>query len=449
MTSSFQRRLASAALALIATGTLLNTTFAQEAVSEAGSTSDGIWASRGYGWLWRISGGRIDAFDIGDGFCIPKSSFADDTGSAYSWAELSEDRQVLRLRLQDPDYIYTFDRMAELPATCRKPATATPAFVFDVTVKLFNAHYAFFDERGVNWNRIVETARSKLRPVMNDAELLEVLAELLAPLRDSHVYIEAEIEGEDVSIWGSGDRPLTRTDGRPAITGEWNPRAAIKSLTSVRDRGDHTLLYGKFADDIGYLQVTSMSGMKTEKLEVALDDAMMVFSGARAVIVDVSQNGGGLDSFARRIARRFAVVPTVAYTKHAGDYIGAPPQEIVLQPSDRPSFVGPVYLITGPETASAAEVFVLAMRALPNVVHVGQATDGSLSDELWKTLPNSWILSLSNEVYLDSQGFLWEGRGIEPEIHMEVSEDRRVSREDQRSVQSVLELIEAQRDMNR
>jgi C-terminal processing protease CtpA/Prc len=83
------------------------------------------------------------------------------------------------------------------------------------------------------------------------------------------------------------------------------------------------------------------------------------------------------------------------------------------------------------------------MRALPNVVHLGEATDGSLSDELWKTLPNGWTLSLSNEIYLDSDGVLWEGRGIQPEILLPVANDRRVSREDRRSVRTVLEFIEA------
>jgi carboxyl-terminal processing protease len=186
-----------------------------------------------------------------------------------------------------------------------------------------------------------------------------------------------------------------------------------------------------------------MSGVKTTRLEKALDDAMTSFGGAEAVIVDVSENGGGLDSFARLIARRFAATPTVGYTKHAGDFAGAAPQEIVLQPPARPGFVGPVYLITGQETASAAEVFALAMRALPNVVHLGEATDGSLSDELWKTLPNGWTLSLSNEIYLDTDGVLWEGRGIQPEILLPVANDRRISREDRRSVRTVLEFIEA------
>jgi carboxyl-terminal processing protease len=169
---------------------------------------------------------------------------------------------------------------------------------------------------------------------------------------------------------------------------------------------------------------------------------MKVFAGARAVIVDVSRNDGGLDSFARLIARRFAAEPTVAYSKYAGDFEGDRPQSIVLRPPDRPRYVGPVYLITGAATVSAAEIFTMSMRALPNVVHLGETTDGSLSDELWKTLPNGWTLSLSNEVYLDSDGVLWEGRGIPPEIPLAISDESDVTEEEEQSVRDLVDFIE-------
>ena len=60
------------------------------------------------------------------------------------------------------------------------------------------------------------------------------------------------------------------------------------------------------------------------------------------------------------------------------------------------------------------------MRALPNVTHAGTATRGSLSDVLRKPLPNGWWVTLSNEIYLDAEGRHWEGRGIPPEVEIEV-----------------------------
>jgi carboxyl-terminal processing protease len=165
-----------------------------------------------------------------------------------------------------------------------------------------------------------------------------------------------------------------------------------------------------------------MSDLTPVELEEVLDDAIGSFGGAKAVIVDMSVNDGGFDSYARRIARRFAERATTAYFKRPGDNPDEKLQAVVLDPpADRPRFTGPVYVITSADTFSAAEVFTLAMRSLPNVTHLGETTDGSLSDELWKTLPNGWTLSVSNEIYIDSEGMLWEGKGIVPEIPLKIS----------------------------
>jgi carboxyl-terminal processing protease len=109
-----------------------------------------------------------------------------------------------------------------------------------------------------------------------------------------------------------------------------------------------------------------------------------------------------------------------AYSKFAGDAAGDAPQAISVTPSPRARYTGPVYLLTSNVTVSAAEIFAMAMRALPNVTHAGEPTRGSLSDMLAKRLPNGWGVTLSNEIYLDKDGALWEGKGIAPELPITV-----------------------------
>ena len=152
-----------------------------------------------------------------------------------------------------------------------------------------------------------------------------------------------------------------------------------------------------------------MADYSHASLELALDRAMTLFEGVKAVIVDVSMNDGGHDTIARSIASRFVAEPTIAYSKYAGDSATEKPQPIYILPSGKHRFTGPVYLMTSHATLSAGEVFVLAMRSLPNVIQIGEATNGSFSDALSKPLPNGWMLSLSNEIYLDSTGAGWEG----------------------------------------
>jgi carboxyl-terminal processing protease len=435
------RRLTLALAGLVLFATAGTAYLASAARAPASRELDGVWQSRGYGWLWQVKGGKVARFDIGKGFCIPSSYAGTDSIGPANQAQLSDDRQTLRVLQEDPDYFYTFERVAELPASCGRNPDASPAAVFDVIAENFAAHYAFFSERGIDWPRIEKRARAEASAATDEDELVPLLEELLAAFDDSHVGIEAEIDGEEESISATDARPRTEPDVA-VIPGTWNPSAAGELLgRSARQEGDELLISGRLGKDIGYLEILSMEGMKATELETALDRVMKSFADARAVIVDVSRNDGGLDSFARRIARRFAAEPTVAYSKHAGDFAGDRPQAIVLRPPDRPRYLGPVYLITSHDTVSAAEIFTMSMRALPNIVHLGETTDGSLSDELWKTLPNGWVLSLSNEVYLDSDGKLWEGQGIPPEFRLAISDEDEATEEDEQSVRDVLAFI--------
>lgn len=90
-----------------------------------------------------------------------------------------------------------------------------------------------------------------------------------------------------------------------------------------------------------------------------------------------------------------------------------------VEPHDGPRFDGPVVVMVSGSTVSAAEIFTLAMRELPNVTVVGQPTSGELSDILSRTLHNGWSLGLSNEQYLAADGTLFEAVGIPAETAIE------------------------------
>ena len=254
---------------------------------------------------------------------------------------------------------------------------------------------------------------------------------MLAGVEDPHVELHAEINGEPRAL-APGDGP-TLTRIRAAVDGEleegeWLPAYRQGVLATVlqgrgQQRGNNRLLFGRVGD-IGYLNLLAMEGFaqggdeRREKavLDAALDEAIAVFRGARAVIVDVSYNLGGHDGLAQRVAARFADERRLAYTKIAYGARDLEPQPFHVHPSKRARYLGPVYLVTSDITVSAGEVFALLMRALPNVVHVGTRTRGALSDQIEKPLPNGWQLSLSAEIYRDPQGEWYELRGVPPQV---------------------------------
>jgi carboxyl-terminal processing protease len=194
-----------------------------------------------------------------------------------------------------------------------------------------------------------------------------------------------------------------------------------------RQAANDKLIWGRIGD-IGYLNVLGMGrfsaggddGEDGAALAAGLDEALAAFQGARAVIVDVTNNHGGYDSHAHAIAARFAGRRSFAYTKVGYGARDVAPQPFFVEPSTSVRYLGPVYLLTSDVTLSAAEIFSLCMRALPNVVHIGGNTRGAFSDVIEKPFPNDWRLNLSAEIYRDPQGRSHEVHGLPPDVRREI-----------------------------
>ena len=136
-------------------------------------------------------------------------------------------------------------------------------------------------------------------------------------------------------------------------------------------------------------------------------------------IVDVRLTPGGADPIALAIASRFADVERMVMRKQTRTIEGdGLLQSLSLAPSSRVKFARPVVVLTSGFSASATEVFTLAMRSMPHVSLVGEPTIGALSDILEKPLPNGWQFELANEVYYDSDGVVFEAVGIPPDVEV-------------------------------
>jgi carboxyl-terminal processing protease len=440
------------------------------AVGEAGmsgaddlSEFDGVWRSRGYGWVWAIEDGRLRTYEQSGGYCI-KSGKAQDLSELADGLHLSDDGRTFRIALDDPTYAFAFDKIDGLPAACTVKPDASPIGVLRAIEEIFSAHYAFFRERKIAWPAIARAARARVTANTTDEELVEVIGELFSRFPDDHVSLRARADGNKVVLNTGEGKTLKHLADQAREEGTrfndlverwkksvWTKETGQRLLgESARTAGNGNIKYGLIDGGIGFLAVLSMDDFvegdgDAAALEEALDDVMALFEGASAVIVDVSMNDGGHDFLARRIAARFVRKRTLAYSKYAGDAAERVPQAIHIEPSDRPRYAGPVYLLTSDVTVSAAEIFTLAMRALPNVTHVGQATRGSLSDMLTKRLPNGWTVTLSNEVYLDADGKAWEGRGIPPRIPMQVFRGDDHAAAYQQAVRAVVDCIHSKR----
>lgn len=426
---------------------------------------DGIWISEGYGLAGVISGNRVHSYAVTNRTCI-------DEGTAPLRALLSEfsitpaaDNQTFLLRAKGFSQAIRFQKQSQLPASCTEPMRDTPTSNFETFADIFATHYAFFDVYGVDWTARVNAARPLINDQMSDEALFAVMRDLIAPLKDGHITLKARINGQRLSFEPNEGRLFEYLKRQAQIAGQ-DPDEKIDSFRNTF-RSEHvakTILggngttagsdfvqYGLVSENVGYISLFTVAGYARgrpgflekdqQTIHAILDDAFAQFdaAGVKAVILDLSLNFGGYDDVALQIAGRIAEKATLAFTEYPGDAEDPLVLRRTVQPSERSRYTGPLYLLTSNMTVSAGEILTMALRSLPNTTHIGEPTRGALSDVLEKELPNGWTIELSNEVYVDNRGIKWEGRGIEPDVTMNVLSARSPLQSHQSSIGWVLD----------
>lgn len=409
------------------------------AAALAGSvtTPDGFWLSDGYGLLFEIRGDALESWAVTRVSCLPSMAAKSVSAPSGSWGAFRLiDRPVTLVLLPDPDPArmrvhvngtasdMVVQRVAEKPAVCRATPPEGPGFDFDVFAETWAEHYPFFSMKGADWSDIVGRNRARVRNDTTPEELFAVLEEMIAPFEDAHSFILAE----------SLDRRFSGSRRSPAWVerGERERAYALAAkylLGPLRSFCEGQLEQGMLAEDIGYLRLRSFSGYHAdgsfesglEALESALDEVFAEARSWKGLVIDVRINNGGDDPYGLAIARRLTDREYLAYSKQARSDPADPTswtreQPSLVTPTDRPGFHGAVVELIGIQSISAAETFTQALLGRrPEVVRVGENTQGVFSDVLRRTLPNGWIFGLPNERFV-TDGWSYDGPGIPPHV---------------------------------
>ncbi len=416
---------------LFAVGALLATRDSRLAAQE------GSWRSEGYGYYLEFRNDSLLFHEVTAVSCIPTSRARKVDAPAGAQAAyrlvdapltfliLPTDGGRLRLHMNGAasDVII---RRGQRPALCDRPTPDTPPANFDVFATTWAEQYGFFDLKGADWKAIVAANRPRITQSSPPESLLAVLSGMIEPLHDAHTFIGA---GKVGRFGGARKTPnsLERADFAKAYA------LTEKYLTlPVHKFCNGQLEFSMLADDIGYLRLRSFSGYHAggfeaglTALEAALDTVFAKASGWRGMVIDVRINGGGADPYGLTIASRLALAPYLAYTKEAradpnDPTKWTPGQDSRVVPSPAPGFKGPVVVLTGVHSVSAAETFTQAlMHRMPRVTRVGEHTQGVFSDVLGRTLPNGWRFGLPNERFI-TDGTTWDGPGIPADVTVPV-----------------------------
>lgn len=366
-----------------------------------------------------------------------------------------------------------FSRIDSLPEACIDNLTTVKGnddYTFDaerdfsIFWQTMNELYFDFDLSQTDWQSTYSEFAPLIAFAEDEEDLFSIFSEMVEPLEDGHTIIlradlsqgiDSASESDESDEFSVSYKPslydrlvdefieihqLTppfTSDDIEALDDFIDEQADILSNSVIAhaenldyigqsENGD--IAWFKTEENVGYILVDSMSGLGGDDdillvdkhiAAQAIDQALVDLSGVEGIIIDIRLNGGGEDEVSLVIASRFSHSSQHVYSKQARlGNIRTPLQKVYLEPLGELQFLGPVVLLTSENTFSAAEVFALAMRELPNVTLIGEASGGSFSDILVSRVSSDIAFGFSNEFYLSTTGEWFEREGVPVDIEV-------------------------------
>ena len=176
--------------------------------------------------------------------------------------------------------------------------------------------------------------------------------------------------------------------------------------------------------NVGYLNISVF--FSTDYAGKIADISMAYFSNCNALIIDLRQNGGGWGDM---------VVYLLGYLIDNKEPLLLNITESTLDSSIYseivPTYVPgkkltniPIYILTSPATASAAEAFIAHLKYFnTNVTIVGKKTNGAENPVEHIAIDENFILQIPawKKIYAKNP-IVWEGVGINPDIEVDPGE---------------------------
>jgi hypothetical protein len=278
---------------------------------------------------------------------------------------------------------------------------------FDEFWGTFDVTYPYFTYKQINWDSLRTAFRPRAEVATSQDELVATLRNMVAPLRDLHVYFTTP----------SG---MNQGSYQPAAQRNWDRDIWLSVIgacgwTQVKPNLGYCTLGG-----VAYVTVGSWDATQFGMAD--LDAVIDHFRNAPSMIIDVRPNGGGSDALAFALAGRFATRNTVTgYVRFRSgrdhDDFGAETSR-AIGPRGTFQFTKPVVVLSGRGVFSSNESFISAMREIPNVTILGDTTGGATANPAQHAIGDGWKYTVSRWIELTATRQTIEWQGIPPDVYV-------------------------------
>jgi len=206
------------------------------------------------------------------------------------------------------------------------------------------------------------------------------------------------------------------------LSGEVGTRLALQllrdgesiSVNLIRQQLEiESVTYRVVNDNIGYIQISTFNSKTAEQFTNALNTLTTV--GAKALIIDVRQNTGGVTSALKPILNQFvpsAVAATVEYADGS--------RKTLIETDSTDSLDLPVAVLVDSATASASELFAAVMRDEYGALLIGTNTYGKAVMQNTFAFSDGSALTLSVGTIYTRSG-TWNETGLKPDYSVELA----------------------------
>ena len=166
-------------------------------------------------------------------------------------------------------------------------------------------------------------------------------------------------------------------------------------------------------DNIGYINLPSFDSDSSKKLKEKIDE--LVSKGAKSLILDLRNNGGGIVDEATNIADYFLDKgKTIMTTK---DNKG---KEEVEKTKSKITYDMPLVVLTNENTASASEILTAALKDNERAKVIGTKTYGKGVIQAVLTLSDGSGIKITTAEYFTPNGTEINKKGISPDIEVKL-----------------------------
>ena len=287
---------------------------------------------------------------------------------------------------------------------------------FEAAWNRINDVYPYLDFKKINWDSIYAVYRPLAEKAKGD-EFYFVLRDLLAELRDGHVYYKTPGGGEVYPFYPQRHF-RDRHSYSPFVVRKYFDKELKLSESSSME-------YEKLPGNIGYLFI---SDFHEDYLVNEFPVVLEYLKNTIGLIIDIRQKRGGSLANVDAVVTRFITSPL----EFPGFIVLGEEWDLSpFQPKGPFTYTNPVVVIINGSTFSAGELCTEILKQLPNITAIGDTTGGGSAGG------NSEPLQAVTEYYLPSgkmidvgtvdirryDGLPWEWLGIPPDIRIVQTEE--------------------------